>query len=147
MKPTFIISLIVLALSPPTASTQTTPASTGDEATIRQLERDWETALMRGDAATINRIVAEDCIFISSTGEKMTKPEADADRTNSTLQLSTTPQMEIRIFGDVAVVVGMNIETSTYGGLSTSGRYRWTDVFVRRKGRWEVVSAQSTHVE
>jgi ketosteroid isomerase-like protein len=147
MKRTTIVFLIAFALLPIRVAAQVTAERGGEEATIRQLEHDWETALVRGDQATINRIVAEDCVFISSTGEKMTKAEADVDRANSTVQLSTTPQMDIRIFGNVAVVVGMNIETSTYGGLNTSGRYRWTDVFVRRNGRWQVVSAQSTHVE
>jgi ketosteroid isomerase-like protein len=77
----------------------------------------------------------------------MTKTQTDADRRNTVLQASTLTQMNVRIFGNVAIVIGTNLETSRYGGQDTSGQYRWTDVFARRNGRWQVVSAQSTRVE
>ena len=138
---------LLLPLVPAVNWSQNPLASAGDEVVIRQLERDWESALVKNDQTTINRIVAEDCVFVSSTGELMTKAQADADRANSTLQFSTTPQMSVRVLGDAAVVVGMNVETSQYVGMNTSGQYRWTDVFVKRNGKWQVVSAQSTRIE
>jgi ketosteroid isomerase-like protein len=95
----------------------------------------------------IDSIVAEDCLFLGSTGEVMTKAQADADRRKGILKASTTTQMIVRVFGDVAVVIGANVEQSEYAGQDTSGQYRWTDVFQKRGGQWVVVSAHSTRID
>jgi ketosteroid isomerase-like protein len=114
---------------------------------IKQLEHDWETALKNNDQTTIDRIVAEDCMFVSSTGDVTRKAQADTmRRAYTTLVASTITEMNVRIFGDTAVVIGTNVETSQYRGQDTTGQYRWTDVFVRRSGRWQAVSAQSTRI-
>lgn len=120
----------------------------GDENVIRQLESEWEEALKKGDQATIDRIVAPDCLFVSSTGELSLKPQTDAERRAFVkLIASGTTQMNVRVFGDTAIVIGTNLETSSYRDQDTSGQYRWTDVFLRRNGRWQVVSAHSTRME
>lgn len=148
MKSFLIALLITQATSISELARQTKAAvDPGAETTIRALEQDWNQALVRGDQATIDRIVAADCLFVSSTGELMTKSQADADRRNTALPASTVTQMNVRIFGESAIVIGTNLETSKYGGQDTSGQYRWTDVLVNRGGRWHVVSAQSTRIE
>jgi len=40
--------------------------------------------------------------------------------------------MKVRFFGDTAVLTGSDEEKSSYKGKDTSGRYTWTDVFVKR---------------
>jgi hypothetical protein len=52
--------------------------------------------------------------------------------------------MEVRLFGDTAVVTGSDTETSTAEGKDTSGKYIWTDVFVKQGGKWKAVASQST---
>src|SRR5438093_5863473 len=124
----------VLAIAGIRVEGQTAIVDPGAERTIRQLEHEWEQALLKNDQATIDRIVARDCIFVSSTGELMTKTQADADRRNTALQASTTTQTIVRVLGEAAIVIGANLETSQYAGQDTSGQYRWTDVFVKRDG-------------
>jgi ketosteroid isomerase-like protein len=137
----------VLTIASAHVEVQTAPTDPGAERAIHQLEQDWEQALLKNDQTTIDRIVARDCLFVSSTGELMTKTQADSDRRSSALQASTTTQTIIRVLGDTAIVIGTNLETSQYAGQDTSGQYRWTDVFVKRDGQWQVVSAQSTRIE
>jgi ketosteroid isomerase-like protein len=53
--------------------------------------------------------------------------------------------MKVRVFGDVGIVTGRLVLT----GASTqykSGARRYTDVFVKRNGRWQIVECQSTLV-
>jgi len=117
------------------------------EKAIRLREELWERALQLGQQAIIDGIVAEDCLFVGSTGEVMTKAQADEDRRKGILKSSAITQMIVRVYGDVAVVIGANTEQSEYGGQDTSGQYRWTDVFQKRRGQWIVVSAHSTRIE
>jgi uncharacterized protein (TIGR02246 family) len=148
MRSPSLLIIVTLTLTSASPHAQRARAEADDvtaETTIRQLEKDWDAALVRGDQTTIDRIMAEDCLLVSSTGELMTKGQADADRrTHTKISASTITQINVRVFGDTAIVIGTNLETSTYDGHSTSGQYRWTDVFMKRSGRWRVVSAQST---
>jgi hypothetical protein len=57
--------------------------------------------------------------------------------------------MNARVYGvDAAVVTailtGRKTLNGTFQGKDISARYRFTDVFVFRDGRWECVAAQST---
>jgi ketosteroid isomerase-like protein len=54
----------------------------------------------------------------------------------------TPGDMKVRLFGDVAVVTGTHTEKSSYKGKDTSGKYVWTDVFVKRQGHWMAVASQ-----
>jgi ketosteroid isomerase-like protein len=112
------------------------------------MEKDWSEADVKKDAAALERILADDWIGIDFQGVVLDKPEvlkqvalhSDVTETETT----EMEQMKIRLFGNTAIVSGTEIETSQYKGKDSSGKYAWTDVFVRRNGRWQAVSSQST---
>jgi ketosteroid isomerase-like protein len=143
----FICVTLALCVTPLLGAQDKSLTDIAAETTIRQLEQQWERALLQGDQAAINRIVAEDCLFVSSSGELLTKAQADSDRRKTVLKVSIITDMNVRVIGDVAIVIGANREASTYGDQDTSGRYRWTDIFARRGGQWKVVSAHSTRID
>src|SRR4051794_5126530 len=37
-------------------------------------------------------------------------------------------------------------DKGSYKNSDISGRFRWTDVFVKRNGRWEIVAGQGTRI-
>jgi len=116
------------------------------EQTLLQLENDWSQADLHKDAAALNRILAEDWIGIDFEGTVLNKTQAlrgiasDA----AALESTTLRNMKVRIYGDTAVITGTDTEQGEYHGKDSSGSYVWTDVFVRRNGRWQAVSSQST---
>lgn len=145
MKPVFLALLLLTTSNGLFAQTK------GDKAAAKQLiqlEHDWSKADVKKDAAALNRILAEDWAGIDFEGTILTKAEAlkqvglhsDATETEST----ELGDMKIRIFGNTALVSGTEIEKSEYKGEDSSGTYICTDVFVRRGGRWQAVSSQST---
>ncbi len=145
MKP---VLLALLLLPMPNALFAQTKINKASAEQLMQMERDWSQADVKKDAAALNRILAEDWIGIDFQGTVLTKAEvlsqidlhSDATATEST----ELGEMKIRIFGNTALVSGTEIEKSEYKGKDSSGKYVWTDVFVRRKGRWQAVSSQST---
>ncbi len=117
-------------------------------ALLIQMEKDWSEADVKKDAGALQRILADDWIGIDFQGVVLNKAEvlkqvalhSDVTETETT----EMEQMKIRLFGNTAIVSGTEIETSQYKGKDSSGKYAWTDVFVRRNGRWQAVSSQST---
>ncbi len=52
--------------------------------------------------------------------------------------------IEVRQYGDAAIATGRSTIRGTRGGVPFVSRFRWTDVYVRRDGRWQAVSGQLT---
>jgi ketosteroid isomerase-like protein len=119
------------------------------EQSLMQMERDWTQAGLKKDAAALDKIIADDWVAISYDGKSYTKAEVMADLKSgaSATQSIDLGPMKVRVFGDTAVVTGSDTEKSTYKGKDTSGKYVWTDVFVKRKGHWQAAASQSTKVE
>jgi hypothetical protein len=116
------------------------------EQILIQMEHDWSRADTEKDAATLDRILADDWIGIDFEGTVLTKPQAlrDIDSGSASLESTVLSDMKVRIYGNTAVVTGADTEKSEYHGKDSSGKYLWTDVFVFRNGRWQAVSSQST---
>jgi len=118
------------------------------ERILKNLEQEWSTAPFRHDAAALDRIIADDWVSFTWDGETITKAQviADASSGANTAQSQEMQDVKVRVFGDSAVVTGGLLQKSQYQGRDMSGHYLWTDVFVRRNGRWQAVASQTTRV-
>ncbi len=54
--------------------------------------------------------------------------------------------MKVQVHGDAAVVTYRSTDKGSYKGNDLSGQYRWTDVFVKRNGRWQAIAGHGTRV-
>ena len=129
------------------AGTPGSEASENVEKEITQLERDWGDALAKRDLVALDRILGDDHSVITKDGSVLTKAQELAKHSESADELFDFEPMKVRVFGDTAVVTGGHRERSQYQGKDTSGHYRWMDVFVKRKGRWQAVASELTRVE
>lgn len=120
--------------------------NTSVEKTLIQMEHDWSQADTRKDTAALDRILADDWIGIDFEGTVLTKPQAlrGIGSDSGSLESTVLSDIKVRVYGDAAVLTGTDTEKSEYHGKDSSGKYLWTDVFVRRDGRWQAVSSQST---
>jgi len=129
------------AMNPKMAATS---GSAADE--LRRIENDWTAASKSKDAAKLSAILADSWVGLGWDGKTSDKTKALADLKSPANTLSTIEMgpMEVRLFGETAVVTGSDTETSTAEGKDTSGKYIWTDVFVKQGGKWKAVASQST---
>jgi ketosteroid isomerase-like protein len=130
------------------ASGASASASENVEDVIMQLEGEWGAALAKRDIAALDRILADDHSVITKDGSVLTKAQELANYGSgaSSAELFDFEPVKVRIFGDTALATGGHREKSQYRGRNTSGHYRWTDVFVKRNGRWQAVASQLTRV-
>jgi len=115
------------------------------EQALMQMERDWTEAQLKKDAARLDKILADDWVGQGPPGIT-TKSQTLADLKSGDYKLDsiTLGDMKVRVFGDTAVVTGSDDEKSSTKGKDTSGHYTWTDVFAKRRGRWQAVASQGT---
>ncbi len=119
------------------------------EQELIKLEDEWHNAYVRRDAEPLERILADEYIAISGNGGSGNKAQAIAGlrADKSTYEYSTPYDMDFRFYGDTVVVIGRTKEKGkAENGTEFTVEYRWTDVFVKRNGRWQCVAAQIARV-
>ena len=110
--------------------------------TLLRLEDDWAVALIHRDVAVFRRLLADG--FIYTEDDRTVGRDAvlhDVVAGPDTVETAHNEDMRVHRFGATAVVTGWLV----VGGHGPSGpfdrRYRFTDTWVRRGGRWQIVAA------
>jgi ketosteroid isomerase-like protein len=122
-----------------------------DGGQLLYMEMEWADADQKGDLAWFERNLAENYSGISSrTGKLMTKADEIADIKNrkDVFTTVTASDMQVRVEGDTGVVTGIyHMKGRDEKGQPVDRRIRYTDVYVRRDGRWLVLAAQGTPMQ
>ena len=140
-----------------TPSTSSSPAAvmptkkSTPEATIREIEDKWEASVTNHDSSVAQAYLADDFRGVSSKGKVMSKANLLSEIKKDTDTYSSTKngKVDVRVFGgQFAVATG----TSTEAGKAKDGQafkrsFRWTDVWVLRKDRWQCVASQAMLVK
>jgi ketosteroid isomerase-like protein len=103
-------------------------------------------AAIQADIATLDSIMSDDYIFISSVGQMLNKKEhLDSLKSGDIEYKSLTyDNVKVRTYGDTAVLTGRITAEGSNAGRNTSGTHFITRVYVNQDGRWIIVSAQAT---
>jgi ketosteroid isomerase-like protein len=131
------------------STTSTASPSENEEQALMKVETEWGDAMTKRDIVALDRILGDDHSVITKDGSILTKAQEIANYKSeaSSNELFDFEPMKVRVFGDTAVVTGGHREKSYNFGKDTSGHYRWTDIFVKRSGRWQAVASELTRVE
>jgi ketosteroid isomerase-like protein len=145
-----LMLLVTLSLAPQEFKGQSPPeqAATPEEQELIQLERTWDAAFVAKDMRFIERVLADE--FVATYGDG-TRGDKAAEMTQTLdfdqrVDSSVLDSFRVRIYGETAVVWFSRHMTGPKAGKITSVTYRFVDVFVKRAGRWQCVSSQSTKV-
>lgn len=125
-----------------------TGRETKDERLVRQLEDAIASATDRNDVKALDGLWADDYIFVNPFGIVMTKAQRlDLLRTGHLKVESYSRDEEtIRVYGNTAVVIYRSTVRGQRGSEDISSRRRVTTVLLKRGGRWQAVSQQSTTI-
>ena len=117
------------------------------ELELRQKNEDWVRALVNRDGATLNRIMAEDCIFTYPLeGDDAAQFISDVVSGDLIVEYMHRDHVDVRIYGDTAVISCRDDAKWLYGGREISGIYRTIHVYARRDEGWQLVAIQACPV-
>jgi ketosteroid isomerase-like protein len=136
------------AATPETPTAEKAAAGANVEQALMQIEQELTDAILKGDTSASERYLADDYTFIAPTGMASTKAEGLADMKSGALKIESSKMedMKVRVYGDTAVVTYSSTDKGKYKDMDISGHYRWTDVFVKRDGKWQLVAGQGTPI-
>jgi ketosteroid isomerase-like protein len=148
MKVLAVIGMAIAALSFGQTNYEGDRKGGDVERSVMQIEQELVKGLMAGDASMFERYLSETYIFTAPDGVVTDKAQTIADIKSGDLkfQSSKLDNMKVQAYGDTAIATYGSTDKGSYKGKDISGLFRWTDVFVKRNGRWQIVAGHGTPV-
>jgi len=158
-----LIAISTLALLIAAAFCQAQKRMPNSEAVIKELDKKLADALIKGDAASVDAILGDNYVEITNQGRLRSKSEILAEvRVRATVPVlkSVGPEISdettLHVYGDTAILIGlrttnytqMDYQTVPQGGQTSAPaaaiRERFTKVYAKVSGRWQLVAFQTT---
>jgi len=114
---------------------------------IEQIEQQLAATWQTGDCDGWAAMLAPEWSVIHITANIITKAQAVAMCHDPQFKLaaSNIDELSIRAYGDTAIATGRTTAT-TAGVPAQTVRLRFTDVFIRRNGKWLAVTSHATRI-
>ena len=129
----------------PAATGAQRPSNAESEAYMRKAEEDWAALAVRQIPGLIERIIADDYVGVNSDNvvrDKAKMAALAAERPSGKYVSSKLDYVHYRHFGDTVLAQGGESLKRKDGGPDHS--LIWTDVWMWRDGKWQVVASQDS---
>ena len=149
-----VLALLTLSAALVAFSQQNKPEGDKQESTrqaLMQLERDIGKANIESDYTFFDRVEAEEFIFTDAGGGVTNKKqdlEGLKQPPNPDVKLTAydVDDMNVLIYDKTAVVTGRVTTKRLVKGQAVTTQNRFTDVFVWRDGRWQIVAGHASRI-
>lgn len=114
---------------------------------ITTAERIWANAAC-GPQPELKNFIADDFQGTSPSGRRYGKKEAIATDTEALERDCQLGEVKVRFFGDAIALVygGESAVRKGKDGKETKHCLIWTDTWLKRAGKWQIVAAQDTNI-
>jgi ketosteroid isomerase-like protein len=117
-----------------------------DENTVARLDTEYQAAVQKNDAATMDTILADDFVLVTGKGKTFTKGDllnaARAKTVNYERQEDSN--QKVRIWGNTAVVTALLWAKGTNQGKPFEYKLWFSDTYVRTSRGWRYVFGQAS---
>jgi ketosteroid isomerase-like protein len=148
MKNVLAIALVCLLSLSLAAGQQASKTGTVEDQ-IKEREQNWAQATIKEGAAAVDQYEADDITDTDPSGRVTDKAQDKTDLSSGDLKFQSIElsDLKVHIYGNTAVAAGTSTIKGMYKGQDISGRYRFTDTWVKRNGKWQAVASQSTKLQ
>ena len=124
-----------------------------DAPELTKLLNEFLAGASSNDAATHDRFWAEDLIYTGSSGRRIGKPDIMRDlqktlapKPGDPTTAYTAEDVRIQQYGETAIVAFRLVGTTQKADTTQVAKYFNTGTFLKRNGKWQVVSWQATKI-
>jgi len=119
-----------------------------DEQDVLEREKRRFAAMVRKDVTFLDQVLADDLIYTHSSGNVDSKASFIDSLTSGRLTYEgAVPEgLEVRFFGDAAVLTGTARIRVQVQGKPLELHIRFTDVYAKRQAGWQMVAWQATRL-
>lgn len=117
-----------------------------DENLLAALDIEYQEAVKNNDAATMDRILADDFVLVTGNGTAYTKADLLKEARDKTVlyERQEATDRTVRLWGDTAVVTALLWAKGTDRGKPFDYKVWFSDTYVRTATGWRYVFGQSS---
>lgn len=121
-------------------------AGSDDAKTVAALDKQYQEAVKGNDAATMDRILADDFLLVTGTGRRQTKSDllAEARSRKTTYEQQDEFEQSVRVYGDTAIVTAKLWIKGATDGKPFDYKLWFSDTYVRTPAGWRYVFGQAS---
>jgi hypothetical protein len=141
-----VLGVILLFVSQASTSPDAS-ATPRPQESLEELQQVLAKAWVAGDRATIERVIGPDWTTTGPDGTVRTREQVLGEIFETRvhrIQQMAIDGVEVRLFGEAAVVSGRTHALGEFDGQRYDVRIRFTDVFIRRRGQWQAVASHAS---
>ncbi len=124
------------------------PDASADIQELTRLEKVWNDAYVRADADALEQLCADDLVVAMTDMVVLNKQRSIAILRSGKVKFERyeTSDLGIHVYDNAAVVTGRLERTRSAQGHDVNDEWRFTKVYIRRKGKWQVVAWHASTV-
>ncbi len=113
---------------------------------VAALDTEYQAAVKANDAATMDRILADDFVLVTGRGKTYNKADllAQARARSTVYEHQEELEQKVRVWGDTAVVTALLWVKGSDGGKPFDRKLWFSDTYVRTPGGWKYVLGQAS---
>lgn len=117
-----------------------------EKQTVAELDTQYQRAVKMNDAATMERILADDFVLVTGRGKLYTKNDLlkDAREGKTIYERQDEIEQTVRVWGDTAVVTALLWLKGASDGKQFEYKLWFSDTYVRTSRGWQYVFGQSS---
>ena len=146
--------LIIMAATAALAQSESkaAPSKSSVESQLIELERQLSDALVREDAAVLDRLWSNDLVFTFPNGKMSNKTQRLAGQKPVTQpdpseSVTTNDEVKVYLYGNTAVVTVLATWSGKENNKPYSSQFQSTHVWTKQQGRWQLVAAHVSPVK
>lgn len=152
MRKIILNPLILIALSQlifAQSQSKNSPKVNISEREVRAVIKQWADSIVKRDMNALDKILSKDLIvtsFDGTTRGKTEELEVLKPNPNVTTHSVENKDVRIKIYSNTAVVTAVTEMLFVISEKTASSSLRYTAVFVKQNGRWQIVALQTARI-
>jgi ketosteroid isomerase-like protein len=129
-----------------TPSVKIDASALDDRQAVAALDTEYQAAVQRNDAATMDRLLADDFALVTGTGRVFTKADllAEARSQNVVYERQEDTDQVVRVWGDTAVITALLWVKGADKGKPFEYKLWFSDTYIRTPAGWKYAFAQAS---
>ncbi len=118
------------------------------EQAVLQMEEELRVAITKNDTKAYGRLLDDDYVFTNQDALVRTKAQMMSAYESGSIKYESLKfdDLKVHAYGDSAVITGRSTSKGQDNGKDISGQYRYTRVYVKRQGKWQLAATQVTRI-
>lgn len=148
LRTLMLIALVAVFAAAESATDETNDQELAQVQRVLAVEKDWITAEVGRDEATLKRVIDDRFIINSSRGQPGSKATLIAAVMNMNMVAQTLSDQTVLVDGNTAIVMGTALITfAVEGGDDKLRPYRYITTYILRNDQWRALALQMNEID